>query len=217
MAAWCGVTSGSLWSRSSAADRRACLPAPPVSDSVALAGPQRRLYLRAGVGRREDPGCTPASRGGRHGICAVAGLRRAAPLTRDPVQLPPRPHAPQQRPALPAGPTERGGDHRRDARLRPPPEGVRLRAIIVVLWCAGLRISEALALTESDLEPRRGAVLIGARSAWTTGAGSNSSRGLSSAPACPSARCSASSATPRAGDPAGRPGSAPSSTKARFT
>jgi site-specific recombinase XerC len=31
------------------------------------------------------------------------------------------------------------------------PEGVRLRAIIVVLWRAGLRISEALALNETDL------------------------------------------------------------------
>ena len=40
------------------------------------------------------------------------------------------------------------------------PEGVRLRAIIVVLWRAGLRISEALALTESDLDPRSGAVLV---------------------------------------------------------
>src|SRR5205085_3321659 len=39
-------------------------------------------------------------------------------------------------------------------------EGVRLRAIIVVLWRAGLRISEALALTETDLDRRRGAVLV---------------------------------------------------------
>jgi integrase len=39
-------------------------------------------------------------------------------------------------------------------------EGVRLRAIIVVLWRAGLRISETLALTESDLDRRRGAVLV---------------------------------------------------------
>ena len=39
-------------------------------------------------------------------------------------------------------------------------EGVRLRAIIVVLWRAGLRISEALALTERDLDRRRSAVLV---------------------------------------------------------
>jgi site-specific recombinase XerD len=40
------------------------------------------------------------------------------------------------------------------------PHGRRLRALIVVLWRAGLRISEALALAESDLEPGRGSLLI---------------------------------------------------------
>jgi integrase len=39
-------------------------------------------------------------------------------------------------------------------------DGIRLRALIVVLWRAGLRISEALALAESDLDPSRGAVLV---------------------------------------------------------
>ena len=38
--------------------------------------------------------------------------------------------------------------------------GQRLRGLIVVLWRAGLRISEALALAESDLDARRGAVLV---------------------------------------------------------
>jgi site-specific recombinase XerD len=38
--------------------------------------------------------------------------------------------------------------------------GSRLRALIVVLWRAGLRIQEALALTENDLDERRGSVLI---------------------------------------------------------
>ena len=38
--------------------------------------------------------------------------------------------------------------------------GQRLRGLIVMLWRAGLRISEALALTESDLESVRGSVLI---------------------------------------------------------
>ena len=38
--------------------------------------------------------------------------------------------------------------------------GQRLRGLIVVLWRAGLRISEALALAEPDLDPRRGAVLV---------------------------------------------------------
>jgi len=38
--------------------------------------------------------------------------------------------------------------------------GLRLRALIVVLWRAGLRIGEALALTESDLDPGRGSLLV---------------------------------------------------------
>jgi site-specific recombinase XerD len=39
-------------------------------------------------------------------------------------------------------------------------DAIRLRGLIVVLWRAGLRISEALALTESDLDLNRGAILI---------------------------------------------------------
>jgi site-specific recombinase XerD len=40
------------------------------------------------------------------------------------------------------------------------PSGRRLRGLIVVLWRAGLRISEALALAEGDLETTRGAVVV---------------------------------------------------------
>jgi integrase len=40
------------------------------------------------------------------------------------------------------------------------PHGRRLRGLIVVLWRAGLRIQEALALTEADLDQRRGALLV---------------------------------------------------------
>ena len=40
------------------------------------------------------------------------------------------------------------------------PNGLRLRGVIVVLWRAGLRISGALALAESDLDRGRGAVLV---------------------------------------------------------
>jgi integrase len=39
-------------------------------------------------------------------------------------------------------------------------DAVRLRGLVVVLWRAGLRISEALALTESDLDVGRGAILV---------------------------------------------------------
>ena len=39
-------------------------------------------------------------------------------------------------------------------------DGIRLRGMMMVIWRAGLRISEAVALTESDLDPSRGAVLV---------------------------------------------------------
>ena len=38
--------------------------------------------------------------------------------------------------------------------------GRRLRGLIVILWRAGLRIQEALALAESDLDQRRGALFV---------------------------------------------------------
>jgi integrase len=38
--------------------------------------------------------------------------------------------------------------------------GRRLRGLIVVLWRAGLRIHEALALGEADLDRRRGSLLV---------------------------------------------------------
>lgn len=40
------------------------------------------------------------------------------------------------------------------------PYAIRLRALIVVLWRAGLRISEALAPAETDLERSRGSLLV---------------------------------------------------------
>jgi site-specific recombinase XerD len=39
-------------------------------------------------------------------------------------------------------------------------QGARMRALIVLLWRAGLRINEALRLTEHDLEPGAGSVLV---------------------------------------------------------
>jgi site-specific recombinase XerD len=38
--------------------------------------------------------------------------------------------------------------------------GLRVRAVIAVLWRAGLRISEALALSETDVDQRRGSLLV---------------------------------------------------------
>jgi len=56
--------------------------------------------------------------------------------------------------------------------------GHRLNGLIVVLWRAGLRINEALSLTETDLEQRRGSIWSGTArtiavvwSGWTHGAG----------------------------------------------
>jgi site-specific recombinase XerD len=40
------------------------------------------------------------------------------------------------------------------------PHGRRLRGLVVILWRAGLRIQEALALAEADLDHRRGALLV---------------------------------------------------------
>ena len=39
-------------------------------------------------------------------------------------------------------------------------DGARLRALIVILWRAGLRIGEALDLAETDLDASRGAVVV---------------------------------------------------------
>ena len=40
------------------------------------------------------------------------------------------------------------------------PHGLRTRALIVLMWRAGLRVSEALALTESDLHEATGGVRL---------------------------------------------------------
>jgi integrase len=48
------------------------------------------------------------------------------------------------------------------------PDGLRLRALIVLLWRAGLRISEALALQESDLTVAVAPCSSGVESAQTT-------------------------------------------------
>jgi site-specific recombinase XerC len=77
--------------------------------------------------------------------------------------------------------------------------GLRVRALIVVLWRAGLRISEALALAESDLDRTTGAILVRRgkggkrrevgmdRWGWQ-----QIEPWLDSAPHCQSARCCAS-------------------------
>jgi integrase len=78
------------------------------------------------------------------------------------------------------------------------PDGARLRALIVILWRAGLRIGEALDLAETDLDAPAEQSLsgaeraaAGARSAWIAGGGLSSRRGLISAAAFAPERCSA--------------------------
>jgi site-specific recombinase XerD len=76
--------------------------------------------------------------------------------------------------------------------------GARMRALIVLLWRAGLRIKEALTVTEHDLDPRLGAILVrhgkGGRrrqvgmDPW---AGNTSAPGSSCAWRCRSVRCCA--------------------------
>ena len=82
----------------------------------------------------------------------------------------------------------------------PGPYADRTRGLIAILWRAGLRISEALAFTETDLDVRTGSVLVrsgkgGKRRmvgmddwAWE-----HVARGPSTASSCRSVRCSASS------------------------
>src|SRR3712207_6628846 len=77
--------------------------------------------------------------------------------------------------------------------------GRRLRALIVLLWRAGLRIHEPLSLAEPDLDRRRGSVLVrrgkGGRRrevGMATGRGNSSSPGSRSGASCPSEPCSAS-------------------------
>jgi integrase len=77
--------------------------------------------------------------------------------------------------------------------------GYRLRGLIVVLWRAGLRVQEALALAEQDLDRRRGSLLVraaaraaaAARSGRTNGAGNSCAPGWPHESSCPSGHCSA--------------------------
>ena len=56
--------------------------------------------------------------------------------------------------------SDRRGDRARHVPRRRSRARRALRGLIVVMWRAGLRISETLALTESDLDADRGAILV---------------------------------------------------------
>jgi integrase len=98
-------------------------------------------------------------RGRTHAIhCAVGRLRSASPATLSSVHQGRAPRNKGQRyPADPPTVEEiiavmHAAGHDNDA--------IRLRGLIVVLWRAGLRISEALTLNECDLDLNRGAILV---------------------------------------------------------
>ena len=61
---------------------------------------------------------------------------------------------------LPGRPTEGGRDRRRHAHRRRPTARAAPTRTLVIMWRAGLRIQEALALTEGDLDQRRGSLLV---------------------------------------------------------
>ena len=93
------------------------------------------LSMRDAAGRRRSPATRPGYHAGR----------------------PPR-NKGMRYPADPAHGGRDRGDHARhtsDER-----HGWRVRGMIVVLWRAGLRIPEALALAEHDLDHRRGSILV---------------------------------------------------------
>jgi site-specific recombinase XerD len=92
------------------------------------------VILLDAAGRRRSPTTTPGFLAGR------------APHNKG-MQYPPDPPRPEEIVLV-----MRQAGHDR--------HGMRVRALIAVLWRAGLRISEALALAETDIDPVRGSVLV---------------------------------------------------------
>lgn len=62
--------------------------------------------------------------------------------------------------------------------MREAAPGAYADRLIAILWRAGLRISEALALTESDLDPKTGSVLVRAGKGREAKDGRNGRLGL---------------------------------------
>jgi len=92
------------------------------------------MVLVDAAGRRRSPVTTPGFLAGR------------APRNKG-MQYPPDPPRPEEIVQV----MRQAGNDR---------HGLRVRALIAVLWRGGLRVSEALALRETDIDERRGSLLI---------------------------------------------------------
>src|ERR1700755_602964 len=92
------------------------------------------IVLLDAAGRRRSPATLPGYFVGR------------APRNRG-MEYPPDPQKPKEIILV----MRQAGDDR---------HGLRIRALIAVLWRGGLRVSEALALNETDLDERRGSLLV---------------------------------------------------------
>jgi integrase len=121
----------------------------PVGGTASSAGARARRSIRS------------ALEGGSHVFCSAAPRRgRPAPLAGGNARVP---HGQgttrkgQRYPADPPTVEEIIAVMREAQQAR---YGHRLNGLIVVLWRAGLRINEALSLTETDLDERRGSILV---------------------------------------------------------
>jgi integrase len=83
--------------------------------------------------------------GGRRSPATMSAFRQGRPPRNKGLRYPPDPPTVEEIIAV----MREAGDR---------PDGLRLRGVIVVLWRGGLRVSEALALQESDLDKTRGAL-----------------------------------------------------------
>ncbi len=92
------------------------------------------MVLVDAAGRRRSPVRTPGFLAGR------------APRNKG-MQYPPDPPRPEE---IVQVMRQAGSDR----------HGLRVRALIAVLWRGGLRVSEALALRETDIDEHRGSLLI---------------------------------------------------------
>ena len=116
-------------------DGRSCVPDwPGRSSRKEPLMSQGSMVLLDAAGRRRSPATRPGYLAGR------------APRNKG-MQYPPDPPCPEEIIVV-----MRNAGHDR--------HGLRIRALIAILWRGGLRISEALALDETDIDERRGSLLM---------------------------------------------------------